>query len=252
MRIEHAADAAFVVAGAAIVATPLARRGGRLRSRLALAVVSGLGATSGLLSARRCGARRAAMAAGTTAIATALIERLGTVTGVPFGQYEYTDRLQPRVGGVPVAVPVAWFAMAVPARETAHALLGGRSTRAGRVALGAACLAAWDLFLDPQMVGEDYWRWARPGRYAGIPLANFVGWLAVGTGVMTALERLLPISVETRPDGRALGVYTFVGAMETLGFALFFKNRTVATVGGAAMLVPAIVALRRARAAYRG
>ena len=35
------------------------------------------------------------------------------------------------------------------------------------VVLGAAALTAWDLFLDPQMTTEGYWRWARRGRYRG-------------------------------------------------------------------------------------
>ena len=58
----------------------------------------------------------------------------------------------------------------VPAREAAHAALGRRSTPGLRaVALGAAALTAWDLFLDPQMTAEGYWRWDRRGRYRGHP-----------------------------------------------------------------------------------
>jgi hypothetical protein len=40
------------------------------------------------------------------------------------------------------------------------------------VARVAAALTAWDLFLDPQMVGEGYWTWERRGRYRDIPLSN--------------------------------------------------------------------------------
>ena len=53
--------------------------------------------------------------------------------GVPFGRYRYTGRLRPDVAGVPVVVPMAWWAMAVPAREAAHAALGRRSTAAARI-----------------------------------------------------------------------------------------------------------------------
>ena len=53
-------------------------------------------------------------------------------------------------------------------------------------------LAAWDLFLDPQMVGEGYWSWARVGRYRSIPVTNYAGWLLVGAAIMAVLEVALP------------------------------------------------------------
>ena len=45
-------------------------------------------------------------------------------------------------------------------------------------------LAAWDVFLDPQMVDDGHWRWADPTPglpgVDGVPLTNFAGWLLVG------------------------------------------------------------------------
>ena len=171
-------------------------------------------------------------------------EAIGTRTGRPFGRYAYTGRLRPTVGGVPVLVPLAWFAMAAPARETAHAALGVRSTPVRRMLAGAAALVAWDLFLDPQMVAEGYWRWARRGRYRGIPVTNFAGWFATALLAMAVLEVTAPPG--DRPDPGLVAEYGGVAAMETLGFGLFFGDRTVASVGGAAMLPPAILAAYRA------
>ena len=122
---------------------------------------------------------------------------LGTATGVPFGRYRYTGRLRAVVAGVPVVVPLAWWGMAVPAWEAASAALGGCSRPAGRIALGAVALTAWDLFLDPQMTAEDYWRWQQPGAYRGIPLSNYAGWLLTSAAVMAMLEPLLPTSRAT-------------------------------------------------------
>jgi putative membrane protein len=103
-------------------------------------------------------------------------------------------------------------------------------------------LTAWDLFLDPQMVGEGYWRWVRAGRYRGIPVTNYLGWLATSTAVMAALEVALP------PDGEAdralVAEYGVMAGMETLGFAAFFRDRVVAVVGGAAMMPIAAAAAR--------
>jgi putative membrane protein len=103
-------------------------------------------------------------------------------------------------------------------------------------------LAAWDLFLDPQMTAEGYWRWARGGRYRGIPLSNFAGWLATGLGVMVVLERVLP---PAEPDVVLVGEYAGMALMETAGFAAFFGDRLVAAAGGAAMLPLAAGAVAR-------
>ena len=230
------------VQAAAMVATPLARRGGPARRVLATVVVTSMAATTAGRAAARWGARRAAGAAVAVGGATAAVEAIGTRTGVPFGRYEYTGALRPHVAGVPVVVPLAWCAMSLPAREAAIAALGRHDTRLRRIVLGSAALTAWDLFLDPQMVGEGYWRWARGGAYRGIPLSNFAGWFVTGLGVMAALELLLPPA--DRPDPALVGEYGLMGAMETVGFAAFFRDRTVAAAGGAAMLPVALLGAR--------
>lgn len=248
-----AAVAGAVTAGA-MVATPLVRQGGPARRALSTVVVSGLFTTAVTRAAGRWGGRRAGAAAATVAVATATVERIGVRTGWPFGRYAYTDALRPQVAHVPVIVPMAWFAMSLPARETAHGALGPRSTRLGRIALGSAAMTAWDLFLDPQMVGEGYWAWRRRGAYRGIPLTNFLGWFVTGLGVMAALEALLPVDGPfDGPDGAGpvstpepvlVGQYASMAVMETVGFAAYFRDRVVATVGGAAMLPIAAAAVR--------
>ena len=236
----------------AMVATPLNTRRGAARRVLSSVVVGGLATTTAAAAARRGGWARSAATAATIAAATTAVERIGTRTGRPFGGYAYTGALRPQVAGVPAIVPLAWFAMAVPARETVHAALGERSRPATRVVGGAIALTAWDLFLDPQMVGEGYWRWARRGRYRGIPLSNYAGWLATGAVVMAVLEITLPVrsdGADRHPDARTtdrsvgseasadlVAVYATMAVMETLGFAAFFRDRLVAVVGGAAML----------------
>ncbi len=157
---------------------------------------------------------------------------------MPFGRYAYTSALQPQVAHVPVIVPLAWFGMGLPAREAAHAALGRHSTPATRVVLGSAAMTAWDLFLDPQMVGEGYWAWASvAGSTAASPLE---------------LRRVVPDrprdhgAVRSRPPGRAhrtdrhdvrlVGQYGYMSVMQTLGFARYFRDPLVAVVGGIAML----------------
>lgn len=241
------AATAGVVTSLAMVATPLARRGGGTRRVLSSVVVTSMAVTTAARAVQRWGAPRTSAALGAVAVGTAVVERVGTRTGLPFGRYHYTPALRPQVGGVPAIVPLAWFAMAVPAHHTAHAVLGRHSSPAARIVLGSAALTAWDLFLDPQMVGEGYWRWHRLGRYRGIPLTNFVGWFVTGLGVMAALELLLPPEADGSgaADAMLVGEYAFMASMETVGFAAFFRDRLVATVGGVAMLPLAAAGVRR-------
>lgn len=233
--------AATAAAGAA-VAFPLARRGSAARRVISHGVVAGLAVTTAAATARRWRPARAALAAAAVTSLTAAIERLGTTTGVPFGRYRYSGLLRPAVAGVPIVVPLAWWAMAVPAREVAHAVLGAGAPALARVGTGAVVLAAWDLFLDPQMTAEGYWRWSRRGRYRGIPANNFAGWLLCGAAVMALLERLLPPTVA---DPTLAGEYAVMAVMETIGFAAFLDDRLVAAVGGAATIPPAMLALAR-------
>lgn len=219
-----------------MIATPLRKKGNR--SALASVVVTALAVTTFVAATRRWGWRRTLVALATTGAFTLTVERVGTRTGKFFGAYDYADVLRPKVAGVPAIVPLAWFAMAVPARETAVAL-----RPSARIPLGAALLTAWDLFLDPQMVGEGYWAWQRPGRYRGIPVSNYLGWLATSAAVMALLELALPVGADADPA--LVGEYGWMAAMQTLGFAAFFHDPLVAAVGGTAMLPPAIVALNR-------
>lgn len=205
-------------------------------------VVGALFATTSVATARRWGPTRSVVAAAIGVAGTAAIEHVGVRSGRPFGRYAYTGALRPQIVGVPVIVPLAWFAMAVPARETAHAALGDRSSPGRRIVLGAAALTAWDLFLDPQMTSEGYWRWTQPGRYRSIPLSNFVGWFAVGIAMMAMLELTLP---PESPAGELVVEYAGMAAMETIAFAGFFHDPLVAVVGGIAMLPLAVPAVAR-------
>jgi uncharacterized membrane protein len=229
-----AAAAAFAVMALLQIAVPLTDD----RAGLTTAVVVAFAVTTTLLAAMAWGRSRA-VAAGAVVLAGALaLEAVGTRTGWPFGEYEYGDALRPTVAGVPLAVGLAWWAMAVPARDVAARLVapGWR-----RVALGAVALTAWDVLLDPQMVDEGFWTWDGGGPWRDVPLSNYVGWFLVSVVVMVVLDRLLPGS--GRGPG-LLGLYTWWAAMSTLGFLAFFGDPLVGVVGGACMLPLAGLAWR--------
>ncbi|PGH41987.1 hypothetical protein COO58_19680 [Micromonospora sp. WMMA1996] len=210
-------------------------------------------------------------AAALVAVATGggfAVEALGVATGFPFGSYDYSGELGPKLAGVPLIIPLAWTWMAWPAWLTAvrltQALKGGPSSTGGvkkgpflaRVALAAVGLAAWDLFLDPQMVAEGYWTWldatpALPG-LPGIPVSNYLGWLGFAVLLAAALRPLAGPSVD-RVDGRdapMFALYLWTYASSVLAHAVFLRLPASALWGAAGMAVAAVplaVALWRGR-----
>ena len=104
-------------------------------------------------------------------------EFIGSRTGIPFGKYHYTARLQPQVGNVPVVIPFAWLMMLPPSWAAAHAVVPDAHPLV-TAAVGAFAFTAWDVYLDPHLVRWEFWTWNESGRYLGIPLKNFFGWFA--------------------------------------------------------------------------
>ena len=82
------------------------------------------------------------------------------------------------------------------------------------------------------------------------PLTNFLGWFVTGLGVMALLEAALPPSDNPGDaDGALVGEYAYMGVMETVGFARYFRDPVVAVVGGLGMLpIAAAAAARKLRA----
>jgi len=168
---------------------------------------------------------------------SAAIEIIGVGTGWPFGDYRYTGALGPEMAGVPLLVPLAWSMMAYPAWVAGSHVARGRVTR---VLVAAWTLAAWDVFLDPQMVAAGSWRWdhpdpALPG-VPGVPVGNYVAWLLVGVGLMAAISALCgPGPLDRRADAPVIVflAWTWVGSM--LAHAVFLGLRGSALWGGVAM-----------------
>lgn len=229
---------------AAMIATPLFEQAGDERVVLTHLVIGGMFALSVLVVRSAWGAKRASFAAAAVVGFTWLLEVVGSNTGVPFGTYDYSSLLRPQLVGVPLVVPFAWLAMAVPAREVARVL--GLRLVWQRVLMGALALTAWDVFLDPQMVAEGYWRWAEDGWYRGIPLTNYAGWMIGGAIVMAILELVLPHR-DSPLNVTPVVHYAVVGVMETVAFAFFFDDLVVAAAGAVAMMPISVVALSRLR-----
>jgi carotene biosynthesis associated membrane protein len=230
------------------IAYPLSS--GDFRDRLTVTTVVLWCAASLTHAAITRGPRYAAALLAVTAGVGYGAELLGIRTGFPFGSYSYTATLGPRLGGVPIVVPLAWAMMAYPA------LLVGRRIGAP-VITGAIAFASWDLFLDPQMVAAGHWRFTGAGPLVnGIPVSNTVGWIGVALLIMVLLVRIPErapgrnngeTSIGEHDDRAPLGLYLWTYASSTLAAAAFFHRPGVALVGGLAMGVPVVLLLTTLR-----
>ncbi|WP_418514480.1 carotenoid biosynthesis protein [Deinococcus sp. RM] len=111
------------------------------------------------------------------------VEVAGSRTGIPFGLYSYATAPGPTLLGVPLIVPLGWFALTL----TATSLSGGRPWLAGLLML------LWDVGLEPLMTAQRYWLWSDPlPLWAGAPVQNFLGWWVVGSLISWVFTGLAP------------------------------------------------------------
>ncbi|GIJ49866.1 membrane protein [Virgisporangium aliadipatigenens] len=186
---------------------------------------------------RTRGWRTAALLVAVTTGGGFAVEALGVATCVPFGCYGYSGALGPRPGGVSWVIPLAWTWMAWPAWLVAGRLVAGFL----RVPLAGFGLAAWDVFLDPQMVAEGYWTWADPSPalpgVPGIPVGNYLGWLVVAVLMMAFLARVPPTESDDRP---MYALYLWTYASSVLAHAVFLDLPGSALWGGVVMGLVAV------------
>lgn len=134
------------------------------------------------------------------------MEYLGTTTGLIFGSYHYTDKVQPQLaGGVPFFTISYWrfiiysvYCWTFLVFQLEQKQPFKRRALAG--CCGAAMLVGLDLAIDPVEVTRGIWTWTQDGCYFGIPLSNFLGWF------ITALVVLLPLVLVRVEQGRTRGV----------------------------------------------
>jgi putative membrane protein len=164
-----------------------------------------------------------------------LVEFIGSTSGFPFGSYSYTEILQPHLGGVPLLIPLAWMMMLPPAWGIASRLVKSSAispphlVRLARGGVAAMAFTAWDLFLDPQMVAWDFWVWAKPGEYFGIPLMNFIGWFLVSFAFSYLL---MPARLPIAP---LVLIYIITWFLQSIGLLIFWGLPGPAVCGFFAM-----------------
>jgi putative membrane protein len=142
-----------------------------------------------------------------------LAEELGATRGWFFGHYVYTEVLGPRVGAVPVVIPLMWFALAYCGYVIANLAVWqaprDKSTGFAHDALmslvGATVVTCYDLGADPYMVYKVK-AWVmedKNGWWFGETVQGFAGWMGVAFAILLVFRRFTPTS--TRAPALAVG-----------------------------------------------
>ena len=129
------------------------------------------------------GARLTGIFFAVSAVVSYLMEEAGVRTGFIYGAYHYSDLLGPKLGDVPVIIPLAWFMMIYPSWRVARTLLRGIDCGTlfgitAQAAVAAIVMTSWDVVMDPGMALDGNWTWEKGGAYFGVPRHNYLGWLA--------------------------------------------------------------------------
>jgi uncharacterized membrane protein len=180
-----------------------------------------------------------------------LLEEIGVRTGWIYGAYPYSDMLGPKLGHVPVLIPLAWFMMIYPSWIVARALMRGVETGsaaglASQAAIAAMVMTAWDTVMDPGMSAAGNWIWEQGGAYFGVPLRNYFGWLLttfvvyLGAGLLWRRERGSGNATK-RFASLPVVVYAFYG----LSYTAPRPIPALQIVALFAMVMPALLALMR-------
>ena len=196
-----------------------------------------------------------------------LAEELGADRGWFFGDYDYTDVLGPRLGAVPVVIPLMWFALSYAGYviadlivwQTPSATIPGLPMTALSALVGATVVTCYDLGVDPYMVYKlRAWIMERTdGWWFGETVQGFAGWMLVACAIQLAF-RLSLRRWPARPAGPAGARHVLVPLSVYAGLMLFqvclgypVEARTIALFAMGFPLLTAGCGLLRWRAANR-
>lgn len=184
-------------------------------------------------------------------------EQVGVATGAVYGPYHYTEVLGPKLGHVPLLIPIAWFMMIYPSYVIANLLVTGRPLVSrpglGRLVwlafIGALVMTAWDLSVDVILSGPgaQAWIWHDGGPYFGIPVQNFAGWVLT-TFTVYILYRLFERWVSPQP---LAGLTLATAALPLLAYAamalsqMLTGNPALQVITPFTMGIPVLVAAGR-------
>ncbi len=121
-----------------------------------------------------------------TAISLAVgnfMENLSVATGFPFGHYEFSSLMGPKLLQVPVLLGLAYVGMAYVSWTLARLIVGNPYAPVAGIRVitlplvASFIMIAWDLAQDPiWSTVLRGWAWRDGGPWFGVPFSNYGGW----------------------------------------------------------------------------
>lgn len=200
------------------------------------------------------GWRRAILFLLTCVVVSWCFEEVGIATGAVYGAYHYSNALGVKVGAVPALIPFGWFVMVYASWIVAHILLQGASDPSSapgilvRAYAASAVITAWDAVMDPGMAARGVWTWENGGAYFGVPLQNYVGWMATTFTVYVAIAvifRYVPGRVLPESRQAYVGIPAIAYSFVALDHLLIASRPELHVVAAFSMCLAASLALFR-------
>jgi uncharacterized membrane protein len=183
-------------------------------------------------------------------------EQMGSTKGWFFGAYSYTDVLGPRLGSVPVVIPLMWFGLCFIGFLMASLVLWRQPVptvagwKAGALAafMAALIVTAFDLGADPYFVYilKAWIMGEKDGDWFGETVRGFEGWMIVGFTIICVFQALAKPRLVAPPAARAklaallpIGMYVFMMAFQVA----FTRPNELRVIALFAMGIPALIAL---------
>jgi uncharacterized membrane protein len=141
-------------------------------------------------------------------------------TGLIYGPYHYSNMLGPKLGHVPILIPLAWVMMIYPSWTIARALLRDVDTSSVpglivQASIAAMVMTAWDAVMDPGMAATGNWVWEKGGPYFGVPFRNYFGWM------LTTFLVYLGVGILCRADCHRAAVTRSFAALPIIVYSLY-------------------------------
>lgn len=126
-------------------------------------------------------------------VAGSAAEYVGIRFGWLFGSYCYSDRVGPKIIGVPLSISLLWCVVAYLAFWQSHIIASFVVRATTDLPVPALLLlpifvTVFDLVADPIAADEGLWTWRKKGRFSGIPLSNFIGWFITSGFIAVVLS----------------------------------------------------------------
>ncbi|MBE0662449.1 MAG: carotenoid biosynthesis protein [Bacteroidales bacterium] len=144
------------------------------------------------------------------AVSGYVIELIGIITGIIFGEYAYGSGLGLKLFDVPLIIGLNWailvFATAALVQQFSWPLWL-------KAAVAATLMVAYDLFLEPVAIHFDFWTWAG----GSIPLQNYAAWWLIAFLMLLGTFKFVA-NLKNR-------LAAYVIAIQTLFFIILILNQ---------------------------